>query len=726
MYYAHSTDDPDKNNWQILKVHLQNVANIASGFAGEFNAERFGYAGGLLHDIGKYSPEFQRRLDGANIRVDHSTAGAKESETFYGGFQSHILEYIITGHHGGLLDYGSAESGLQERLSKPYLPDYSAYKNEISIPDLKNVRPCLTPINKRMGFAISFYIRMLFSCLVDADFLDTEGFMSPEKSSLRGQYEAFDTLSRKFDDHMNAILSTAEDNLINRCRREIYEQCREKAELPPQMFSLTVPTGGGKTLSSMAFALDHLKKHDLNRIFYVIPYTSIIEQNADVFRKIFGNHNVLEHHSNYDPKNENSENTDLVADKLKLSSENWDIPIVVTTNVQFFESLFSNRVSRCRKLHNLAKSVIILDEAQMLPTGFLKPCLAALSELVVNYGSTVVICTATQPNLNGLLDERVRPVEIMRSPQELYKVFRRVHVTDLGAIDDADLSARLMAHKQVLCIVNTRKHAQKLFELISQSANCYHLSARMCPVHRRKQLKEIKDLLRKGAECRVVSTQLIEAGVDIDFPAVYRAISGIDSVCQAAGRCNREGKLHSGEVYVFRSTESYGRSTRWQSRVAEIGGMIFDECDDPLSLPAVERYFEKLYFYEADGLDDKGILPCFEERLNEIAFPFEAVAGAFNLIENNTRDIIIPYDDRARSIIEDIQRTGFPGRYVRSLQGYTVSIYLEEFRELEKANAITSIGDRFFVLRGGEDFYSENIGLLNRKYNLDEHSLFII
>lgn len=726
MYYAHSTDDPDKNNWQILKVHLQNVANIASGFAGEFNAERFGYAGGLLHDIGKYSPEFQRRLDGANIRVDHSTAGAKESETFYGSFQSHILEYIITGHHGGLLDYGSAESGLQERLSKPYLPDYSAYKNEISIPDLKNVRPCLTPINKRMGFAISFYIRMLFSCLVDADFLDTEGFMSPDKSSLRGQYEAFDTLSRKFDDHMNAVLSTAEDNLINRYRREIYEQCREKAELPPQMFSLTVPTGGGKTLSSMAFALDHLKKHDLNRIFYVIPYTSIIEQNADVFRKIFGNHNVLEHHSNYDPKNENSENTDLVADKLKLSSENWDIPIVVTTNVQFFESLFSNRVSRCRKLHNLAKSVIILDEAQMLPTGFLKPCLAALSELVVNYGSTVVICTATQPNLNGLLDERVRPVEIMRSPQELYKVFRRVHVTDLGAIDDADLSARLMAHKQVLCIVNTRKHAQKLFELISESGNCYHLSARMCPVHRRKQLKEIKDLLRKGAECRVVSTQLIEAGVDIDFPAVYRAISGIDSVCQAAGRCNREGKLHSGEVYVFRSTEAYGRPTRWQSRVAEIGGMIFDECDDPLSLPAVERYFEKLYFYEADGLDDKGILPCFEERLNEIAFPFEAVAGAFNLIENNTRDIIIPYDDRARSIIEDIQRTGFPGRYVRSLQGYTVSIYLEEFRELEKANAITSIGDRFFVLRGGEDFYSENIGLLNRKYNLDENSLFII
>ena len=253
--------------------------------------------------------------------------------------------------------------------------------------------------------------------------------------------------------------------------------------------------------------------------------------------------------------------------------------------------------------HNLTKSVIILDEAQMLPTEFLKPCLAALSELVINYGSTVVICTATQPNLNGLLGESVRTIEIMRSPQELYEVFRRVHVTDLGSLDDSDLSIRLKAHKQVLCIVNTRTHAQKLYEQLSGSNGCYHLSARMCPVNRRKKLNEIKDLLKKGAECRVVSTQLIEAGVDIDFPAVYRVISGIDSICQASGRCNREGRLDSGEVYIFRSTETYGKATHWQSRVAEIGSMIFDEWDDPLSLPAVDRYFEELYFYE--GLDKK-------------------------------------------------------------------------------------------------------------------------
>lgn len=717
MYYAHSTERQDKSDWQPLKNHLENVANIASKFSREFNAEKLAYAAGLLHDIGKYSPEFQRRLDGTNIRVDHSTAGAQESRKLYGIFQSRILQYIITGHHGGLLNYGTKEIGLEERLLRPFLPDYSEYRNEISAPDLSKVRPSLTPINNKMGFAISFYTRMLFSCLVDADFLDTERFLSPDKSSLRGQYEPFDELFLKFDNYMKAKLSTSEENPINSYRREIYEQCIEKAELPPQMFSLTVPTGGGKTLSSMAFALNHLRKHNLNRILYVIPYTSIIEQNADVFRKIFGNKNVLEHHSNYDPKNEKSESTDLLQEKLKLSSENWDIPIIVTTNVQFFESLFSNRVSRCRKLHNLAKSVIILDEAQMLPTGFLKPCLAALSELVVNYGSTVVICTATQPNLNGLLDENVKPVEIMSYPHELYEAFRRVHLTDLGAVDDSDLSARLNAHKQVLCIVNTRKHAQKLYEQLSESESCYHLSARMCPVHRRMKLKKIKNLLKEGAKCRVISTQLIEAGVDIDFPAVYRAISGIDSVCQASGRCNREGKLASGEVYVFRSTEDYGKATHWQSRVAEIGSMIFDEYDDSLSLPAVNRYFEKLYFYEGEGLDKKKILPSFEERLRDIAFPYEDVADAFNLIENDTRDIIIPYDDKARSIIKQMQQTGFPGKYGRNLQGYTVSIYVEEFKALERNNAISSIADRFFVLNKLEDYYSEDTGLLNRKYN---------
>lgn len=726
MYYAHSSADPDKRDWQTLKEHLQNVANIASGFADDFRAGELAYAGGLLHDIGKYSPEFQRRLEGAPIRVDHSTAGAQEARALYPVQLSRILEYIITGHHGGLLNYGSCESGLEERLGNKFLPDYSAYREEIPLPDLTLFRPILQPIHKKIGFSIAFFTRMLYSCLVDADSLDTEGFADPVASSARGRYESFETLSQEFDEYMGALLSGAEDTPINKYRREICEQCREKASLPPQMFSLTVPTGGGKTLSSMAFALDHLRQHGLKRIFYVIPYTSIIEQNASTFRKIFGNRNVLEHHSNFDPKDLSDNDVDSIERFLKLSAENWDMPIVVTTNVQFFESLFSNKRSRCRKIHNLAQSVIILDEAQMLPTGYLRPCLQILSELVQNYGSTVVICTATQPKLSELLDESIRPVEIMRSPVELYEAFRRVRIKDLGALSDDELSERLCEHKQVLCIVNTRKHAQHLHGALSEHGTCYHLSARMCPVHRRKHLKEITELLQKGADCRVVSTQLIEAGVDIDFPVVYRAMAGVDSIAQASGRCNREGKVDRGDAYVFRSTERYGQATSWQRRTAEIGRMVMDQFDDPLSLQAVEAYFQRLYSYEGDdGLDRKEILPAFERGSGALQFPFEDIGWAFRIIEQDTKDIVIPYDNNARSRLDELRTSESPWRYTRRLQGYTINIYPDEYKELERANEIDIVGDRFYVLNN-PDKYSEETGLINRKHNGGEGSLLII
>ncbi len=726
MYYAHSTGDPDKRDWQLLKTHLQNVADIASEFANDFNACDLAYAGGLLHDVGKYSPEFQRRLEGATIRVDHSTAGAREAGALYPKQLSRILEYIITGHHGGLLNYGNDENGLEERLGKAFLPDYSAYRDEIPIPDLTRFRPSLRPIQKRVGFSIAFYTRMLYSCLVDADSLDTEAFADPGSSSLRGQHESFDILSRKFDDHMATLHSGAKETPINRQRREIYEQCRGMAAHPPQIFSLTVPTGGGKTLSSMAFALEHIKQHNLERIFYVIPYTSIIEQNAATFRKIFGSRNVLEHHSNFDPKALTDDDVNSVEQYLKLSAENWDMSIVVTTNVQFFESLFSNKRSRCRKIHNLARSVIILDEAQMLPTDYLKPCLQALSELVQNYGSTVVICTATQPKLSNLLDESVRPVEIMSSPADLYEAFRRVRVNDLGSLNDEELSTRLQGHHQVLCIVNTRAHAQHLYDALSKQGGCYHLSARMCPAHRRKQLKEIKDLLTADEECRVVSTQLIEAGVDIDFPIVYRAIAGLDSVAQAAGRCNREGKAERGEVYVFRSTERYGQATSWQKLTAEVGRMVMDTYDDPLSLPAVESYFQKLYSYKGDdGLDLKGILPLFDKKPQKCKFPFEDVGWKFSIIEQGTKDLIVPYGEDGRALIDELRISRSPWKYARRLQGYTINIYPNEFRELEHTGKIDCFGDKFYVLND-IDRYSEETGLINEKGYMGEGSLLIV
>lgn len=715
MYYAHTLENRDKSDWQALRDHLKNVAKISSEFAGDFSAGEYAYAGGLLHDIGKYSPEFQKRLEGANLRVDHSTAGAREAGSLYHPSISRLLEYIIAGHHGGIPNYGTNVDGLKKRIQSSEIYDYSAYKSEIIVPELAPGHCNLGFGTDKYGFTLSFFIRMLYSCLVDADSLDTEQFTNPEQSAKRRQYDTFEDLFALFEENMQSLSEGAKETPINRSRNSILAQCREKAQLPPQMFTLTVPTGGGKTLSSMAFSLEHLKKNDLKRIFYIIPYTSIIEQNADVFRKIFGNANVLEHHSNYDPKQRGMDGTDPINESLTLSTENWDIPVVVTTNVQFFESLFSNKRSRCRKIHNLSKSVIILDEAQMLPIGYLKPCLAALSELVRNYGSTVVICTATQPKISAFLDEETKPLEIIDAPDELYETLRRVHVNNAGELNDEELSDRLLDLNQVLCIVNTRKHAKILSEMASvpeDSEGCFHLSAAMCPVHRRRILARIRELLVKGLSCRVISTQLIEAGVDIDFPVVYRAMTGIDSVAQAAGRCNREGRSDCGEVYVFRSSEEHGKATSWQRRVAEIGEMIFNEFDDPLSLDAVESYFHKLYFYEGDdGLDKKRILSTLDERLNELAFPFEDVNDAFAIIENGTKDVIIPLDDSARDQIEKIRKFGFPDKFGRNLQGYTVSVYPQDFKELEKCRAMDTIGERFHILTD-MSLYSEKTGLM--------------
>ncbi|WP_319578473.1 CRISPR-associated helicase Cas3' [uncultured Methanospirillum sp.] len=712
MYYAHTTENTDKRDWQLLKDHLIQVADLASSFASDFSAEDIAYACGTLHDIGKYSDKFQKRLEGSSIRVDHSTAGAREAGVVYDKAISRIMAYIIAGHHTGLLNFGSAQSGLQERLLHSVIEDYSCYKQEI-IPGALTTRYLpIRPISNRMGFSISFFIRMLYSCLVDADSLDTESFSKPDSSHIRTNYDSFTILSDLFSQYDASMAGDSKKTVINQYRKMIRDQCLERAVLSPGFFSLTVPTGGGKTLSSMAFALKHLEKNNLKRIFYVIPYTSIIEQNAQIFKNIFGEKNVLEHHSNFSPSREDDDDFEVKNRWYKMITENWDIPITVTTNVQFFESLFANKRSRCRKLHNLSKSVIILDEAQMLPTEYLKPSLQALSELVTNYGSTIVLCTATQPKIGGLLDKNLKVTEIMESPGELYDHFKRVHINHLGELSDQELTPRLEQCSQVLCIVNTRKHAQLLFDSFSDKDPVFHLSAKMCPVHRSEILKKIRTRLAEGKECRVISTQLIEAGVDVDFPVVYRAMAGVDSIAQAAGRCNREGKLPTGEVFLFNSTEKHGKPTSWQKKLAEIGGMVLESYDDPLSLPAIEEYFGKLYFYEGDyGLDQKGILALLEENTKELAFPFEDVSDAFQLIEENTKDVIIPFDKTAEDAIKQMRETGFPGENARKLQGYTVRVYTPEYCELEENGSIETLGERFHILVNPR-LYSEKTGLV--------------
>ena len=466
---------------------------------------------------------------------------------------------------------------------------------------------------------------------------------------------------------------------MNEQRAQVRRACLAAAEREPGLFSLTVPTGGGKTLSSLSFALRHAIRYGLGRVIYVAPFTTIIDQNADVFRRVMSPlvaegllDPVVEHHSNLD--------AGLETVTSRLAAENWDAPLIVTTSVQFFESLFANRTSRCRKLHRIARSVVILDEAQTLPVDLLAPSLRALRELGTHYGTSVVLCTATQPAIHRRDDfpiglEGVR--EIVDDPPQLYRALRRVRVNDLGPLTDAALGRELEQYDQVLCIVNTRTHARALFEAGTESGRRFHLSALMCPAHRAQKLAEIRTRLCDGASCQVISTQLIEAGVDLDFPAVYRSLSGLDSLAQAAGRCNRNGRLRIGEVFVFQS--EHVRSERYFHETTNVAAQILPLYEDPLALEAIARYFELYYWQQSARWDAKHVLDQFHltnDRKLPFLFGFATVAGQYRLIEDGGRPVIIPWGEEGATLCEQLRETrGIPDRtLLRSLQRYTVQI----------------------------------------------------
>ncbi len=732
--FAHRRDDKESEDWQPLIDHLRKTAEMARDFGADANVADLAYIAGLIHDLGKYSAEFQRRLQGGP-RVDHSTAGATELKKLLEGtpqgVYAQLLSYPIMGHHTGLPDYGSETdlegSTICGRL-KNNLPDYSAYKGELDLsalafPQRLAIRPLRLPIIPQkppkdyLGFSFSFLVRMIYSALVDADFQETETYMRGQKP--RGGHEDIPTLSQKMDSHLKRFENPT--NEINRKRNEILHACIEKGKAnQPGFFSLTVPTGGGKTLASMAFALHHAAKHGLKRIIYVIPFTTIIEQNANVFKGIFGEENVLEHHSNFDwedrKRSENPDDrTNSTLAKLKLSAENWDIPIVVTTNVQFFESLFANRSSRCRKLHNIAKSVIIFDEAQMLPREYMRPAMAAIWELVTNYGASAVFCTATQPGLERFLPEGTEVQELAPNPQELFDFFERVEVKHLGTLTDEDLLTRLNGHDQALCIVNTRRHASGLFDGLQGDGN-FHLSTLMCPAHRRAKLDEIKERLSSGQTCRVVSTTVMEAGVDLDFPVGYRALSGLDSINQAAGRVNREMKHGVSELFVFEPKSEYiKRTPSFLKQTAEVARMVLrDHAAAPISIPAIQAFFGQLYNLQDPNIsfDYKRILECFDDMHGR--FSFRKAAHDFQIIEDQTVTVIIPYNEEARRLIEELKFTDYPFSTLRKLQSYTVSIYEGEFNRLSSKGVILTIEDTYQVLNPDclHEYYDPNRGLL--------------
>ncbi|MCK4623004.1 MAG: CRISPR-associated helicase Cas3' [Desulfuromonadales bacterium] len=709
-FYAHSTDLPDKSDWQPLTEHLEGVARLAEEFAAAFGAGEWGRSAGLLHDAGKATSAFQARLEGRSERVDHSTFGARLAKENAGQLGL-LLAYIVAGHHGGLTDGGEQETELHYRLKHGKVP-----KDAMRLPEIELSGELIMPFKltkKRAGFSLSFFTRMLFSCLVDADFLDTEAFCSPEKAQDRpvvSDAEIFTVLHKKLNAHLSELGKNADPTPVNLLRRDILAQCREKAKLAPQIFSLTVPTGGGKTLSSLAFALDHAVAHEMRRVIYAIPFTSIIEQNAKVFQDILGRELVLEHHCNY---KENDDPEESAYNRRRgLATENWDAPVIVTTNVQFFESLFHNKPSRCRKLHNIARSVIVLDEAQAIPTEYLEPCLAALRELVERYGCTVVLCTATQPALDDKSNLRValpEIEEIVTDPIHLYDALQRTEVSFIGKLSDDELAERLEDEQQVLCIVSTKPQARSLFEQLQKQDGVFHLSTNMYPQHRRRTLEDIRTRLKQNKTCRVISTSLVEAGVDLDFPVVYRAMAGLDSIAQAAGRCNREGKMEGlGKVYVFEPQKPVRMP--WVKRCASRAGEALRSLPnaDPIGLEVMRRYFELLY--DVQELDKKQIVQRLNSLTKELYFPFREVAQDFSFIEDESIGIIVPIETEAEKLVQQLRYTEFPRSVLRRLQQYSVAVRARDFAVLNAAGALEMLHGDFPVLRNSSA-YSDDVGL---------------
>lgn len=698
---------------QPLVEHLRNVSEQAGTFASKFGMADIARLIGILHDVGKYSDDFQKRVRGGNIKADHTTAGGKELAKL----TSPIFSNIIFGHHGGLLNYGNnAQTGsdhirsVSVRLKNETIPPYQHFEDEIQITEyLADFRAALVQKNLTTKYSNAFLIRMLFSCLVDADFLDAENFMGSSQVD-RGNYQDIGTLRDTLHAFFDEKGFHTPSNPMGEIRSGILANCIQKANNKPGIFSLTVPTGGGKTYASMAFALNHAKEHGMDRIIYVIPYSSIIEQNAGVFKSALGSANVLENHSNV-----NIENTeDDLQTRHYLAAENWDIPIIVTTNVQFFESLYSHKTSKTRKLHNIAKSVLVFDEAQMLPTPYLKPCIWAIDELVKNYHCTAMLCTATQPALQNIWPTRVDMLEICDNYKDLYKSLKRTNYQYLQTLSDQQLVSALHKHHQVLCIVNTKKQAQNLYHLLTQDGDTdhvFHLSTQMCPAHRRKTLDTIRKQLADDKKIVLISTSLIEAGVDVNFQTVFRGKAGLDSIIQAAGRCNREGKQPASNsiVYIFDTQpEEYNIPDYIKQNIAATDYVFRNhtEIDTP---EAIKSYFDFLYGLKGDALDSKNIL----KDLDQIYIPYEDISKKFELIETEgTEHIIISYNNEAHELIKTLQSQGISKTLMRQLNPYMLSIPLYQLKWLEENRYVQPIPDtNLHILATEQNIYDPHIGL---------------
>ena len=710
MHISHIKNELGQWFIQTNEEHQANVAALALKFASAFGMNDWGKVLGLLHDKGKESIAFQqyiRKESGyepdARVIGDthHAYIGALATLKLF-PFQSALLANPIAGHHRGLYDSGDLKELLKNTI--PQDVKTNPINATLDLPQIQ-FKP----------YHFHHLVRFLFSCLVDADRLDTEAFMDPEQSRLRGSHTSIAELKQTLEQHLLKLNKSAPDTYVNRVRRYVQEQCVAESQAETGYYSLTVPTGGGKTLASVLWALNHAVKNNLNRVIIAIPYTSIITQTAATLKNIFGEANVLEHHSEVDYGESET------VSSLQLATENWDYPIIVTTNVQFFESLFSNSPSQCRKLHNIARSVVIFDEVQTLPLEFYQPIIECIKTLKEVFGTSLLFTTASQPVLEGThrgfegLDH-IHP--IISDDYQLHKELKRVEIEEMqDSCTYDEIVEKLTRHNRVLCIVNTRKDAKEIYDRLPQEGITLHLSRMMCSAHIKQTIQQIKEALATDTEMpiRVVSTQLIEAGVDIDFPIVYRQEAGLDSVLQAAGRCNREGKIKEGKTYVFSLTKEHNLPIGYISRTNDARKNM-GAIEDWFAPDTISRYFEQLYS-RVDSFDKKQIsLLCNKPQ----SVQFETAAQEFHLIEDNSVSVYVGYGE-GQTLVEELlhSRDMVSYQLMKQLSPYSVNVRQTDFKTLLAAGGILTVADNIHILQD-PSLYNDQTGLTCHNKFLEE------
>lgn len=721
-YYAHTREDGER---QTVKAHLTGVSEKAEKFSVDL-LKPIAKKASLYHDIGKYALNFQKRLDDDKVKFSHAACGALEYKKFADKNDAFapLMEYCIAGHHTGLMDGGTVAdnsdsptlNGILKRADE-YTgdSDYSAYATEIEFATLTQEER--TPLYNELRSAkdptelierYAFFTKYVFSCLTDADFLDTEIFCNKNvERGMSGDFKkALDKLNRELSDMPS-------DNPLRQARSRIQQQAFDNSVNKSHISILDMPTGSGKTLCSLKLALESGKK----RIIYVIPYTSIIEQTANKFEKMFGDVlPVLQHHSNYSYDG-NTEEEKKTADKLKRTCENWDAPLIITTSVQFFQSIYHYKGSALRKLHNLRDSVIVFDEIHLIPTELLRPCLKAVGYITKYLNSEALFLSATMPDYSKLFDKFLPDVNYNKlvTDRTNFKYFKKCEYKDMGRTTLETIAENASRCENALIVVNTKKTAAELYNLVQGEK--YHLSANMTPAHRSRVIEVVRNKLKKGEHITVVSTSLVEAGVDLDFNTVFRQLSGLDSILQAGGRCNREGKDDKGYVYVFDIDETYRKGSDLAMRINKTKGLL-EKYQDITSYDCIKEYYDGIFDFNQSRIAENSIAKYNEQSnsfdrqglMSPYSIPFRSYAMQFEYISADTISIVIddPNDQTCHDLVETLRNGDMSVR--RALQKYSVSVYMNVFKDLYSQGVLNDHGTGIFILEN-QSYYNNETGL---------------